>query len=34
LTPHEGQLRIKLKGNLAAMLTVAQQTKICLIQAT
>jgi DNA invertase Pin-like site-specific DNA recombinase len=27
LTPEEGQLRIELKGNLAAMLTVAQQTK-------
>ena len=27
LTPHEGQLRIELRGNLAAMLTVAQQTK-------
>ena len=24
LTPHEGQLRIELRGNLAAMLTVAQ----------
>jgi site-specific DNA recombinase len=27
LTPEEGQLRIELRGNLAAMLTVAQQTK-------
>ena len=27
LTPEKGQLRIELKGNLAAMLTVAQQTK-------
>jgi site-specific DNA recombinase len=27
LTPEAGQLRIELKGNLAAMLTVAQQTK-------
>jgi hypothetical protein len=27
LTPQEGQLRIELRGNLAAMLTVAQQTK-------
>jgi hypothetical protein len=27
LTPEKGQLRIELKGNLAAMLTAAQQTK-------
>jgi site-specific DNA recombinase len=27
LTPENGQLRIELRGNLAAMLTVAQQTK-------
>jgi site-specific DNA recombinase len=27
LTPEKGQLRIALRGNLAAMLTVAQQTK-------
>ncbi|MBY0497945.1 MAG: recombinase family protein [Cyanobacteria bacterium] len=27
LTPHEGQLRIELRGNLAAMLAVAQETK-------
>jgi len=27
LTPEEGQLRIELKGNLAAMLGAAQQTK-------
>ena len=27
LTPEKGQLRIELRGNLAAMLTVAQQTK-------
>ena len=27
LTPEEGQLRIELRGNLAAMLTAAQQTK-------
>ena len=27
LTPDEGQLRIELRGNLAAMLTAAQQTK-------
>ena len=27
LTPEEGQLRIELRGNLAAMLTIAQQTK-------
>ena len=27
LTSHEGQLRIEQRGNLAAMLTVAQQTK-------
>ncbi|MGB2715421.1 MAG: hypothetical protein WBC51_14665 [Vicinamibacterales bacterium] len=27
LTPEKGQLRIDLRGNLAAMLTVAQQTK-------
>jgi site-specific DNA recombinase len=27
LTPEEGQLRIELRGNLAAMLTVAQETK-------
>ena len=27
LTPEAGQLRIELRGNLAAMLTVAQQTK-------
>src|SRR5260221_6047505 len=27
LIPEKGQLRIELKGNLAAMLTVAQQTK-------
>jgi hypothetical protein len=27
LIPDEGQLRIELKGNLAAMLTAAQQTK-------
>ena len=27
LMPDEGQLRIELKGNLAAMLTAAQQTK-------
>ena len=27
LTPEKGQLRIELRGNLAAMLTAAQQTK-------
>ena len=27
LIPEKGQLRIELRGNLAAMLTVAQQTK-------
>jgi hypothetical protein len=27
LTPDHGQLRIELRGNLAAMLTAAQQTK-------
>jgi site-specific DNA recombinase len=27
LIPDEGQLRIELRGNLAAMLTAAQQTK-------
>jgi hypothetical protein len=27
LTPEEGQLRIELRGNLAAMLTVAQESK-------
>ena len=27
LMPQDGQLRIELKGNLAAMLTAAQQTK-------
>jgi hypothetical protein len=27
LTPDEGQLRIELRGNLAAMLSAAQQTK-------
>jgi hypothetical protein len=27
LKPDEGQLRFELRGNLAAMLTVAQQTK-------
>jgi len=27
LIPDEGQLRIELKGNLAAMLTAAQETK-------
>ena len=27
LTPEEGRLRIELRGNLAAMLTAAQQTK-------
>jgi len=27
LTPEKGQLRIELKGNLAAMLAAAQQTK-------
>ena len=27
LTPEKGELRIELRGNLAAMLTAAQQTK-------
>ncbi len=27
LTPQDGQLRVELRGNLAAMLTAAQETK-------